>query len=102
MKQFLVIFNTGMIGELDNTANNNSTQNGTRISQSFALTSVARKPALSRVSRRHVVEGGMQSRPIDDGDVGDEITADKRSSLGSEGSGRAIIKKTRQWEVSYD
>ena len=99
LKQFLAIFDSGLIGGLGDSINN--TRNGTAGSQSFVLASVARQPATPRVSRI-AVASGMRLRPDKGFDVTVDITTDKRNSVDSDGSARAIIKKTQKWEVSYE
>ena len=100
LRQFLAMFDSGLIGEY-NESNNNNTQNGTMESQSFAMVSMSREPARSPKSGRLVDERGVRLRPDQNGDMRAEITAARRCSVDCEGSGRAIIKKTQAWEISY-
>lgn len=100
LKQFLAIFDSGMIGTFGDTVYKGS-QKGTATSRSFALASVARRPA-----SHHAVGPGDQDelrlQPAFVGEVHTEIGADEASSVRSDASGQAIIRKKQEWEVKHE
>ncbi|KAM0716007.1 hypothetical protein Q7P37_008521 [Cladosporium fusiforme] len=96
LKQFLAMFESGMIGEYSDATYTGSGK-GTRTDGSIALTSLTSD---GKARRRPV--GDFQLRP--DRVVNDsvaEVCTDANSTR-SDRSSAAIIKKTQQWEVKYE
>lgn len=100
LKQFLAMFESGMIGELSDATYTGSGK-GTRTDTSIALASLTSGIGTVRGRRRRASDE-LELRP--DQIVGDsraEISADAISAI-SNRSDAAIIKKTQRWEISYD
>ncbi|GAB7331729.1 hypothetical protein MBLNU13_g03705t2 [Cladosporium sp. NU13] len=100
LKQFLAMFESGMIGELSDATYTGSGK-GTRTDTSIALASLT--SGIGTVhGRRRRASDELELRP--DQTVGDsraEVSADAISAI-SNRSDAAIIKKTQRWEISYD
>jgi hypothetical protein len=100
LKQFLAMFESGMIGEISDATYTGSGK-GTRTDTSIALTSLTSGIGTVRGRRRRASDE-LELRP--DQVVGDsraEVSADAISAI-SNRSDAAIIKKTQRWEISYD
>lgn len=100
LKQFLAMFESGMIGEFSDATYTGSGK-GTRTDTSIALASLTSGIGTVRGRRRRASDE-LELRP--DQIVGDsraEISADAISAI-SNRSDAAIIKKTQRWEISYD
>lgn len=96
LKQFLAMFESGMIGEYTDATYTGSGK-GTRTDQSIALTSLTNDG-----KSRSQPANDMQLRPNEvQSDSVAEISADASSTL-SDRSSAAIIRKTQKWEVRYD
>lgn len=100
LKQFLAMFDSGMIGEYTDATYTGSGK-GTRTDQSIALASLASSTG-ARVGKRRRGSDELRLRPDQSaGDAGAEITVENSSTI-SEQSNSGIIKETRRWEVSYE
>ncbi|KAL1587328.1 hypothetical protein WHR41_04261 [Cladosporium halotolerans] len=100
LKQFLAMFDSGMIGEYTDATYTGSGK-GTRTDQSIALASLASSTG-ARVGKRRRGSDELRLRPDQStGDTGAEITVENSSTI-SEQSNSGIIKETRRWEVSYE
>ena len=100
LKQFLAMFESGMIGEFSDATYTGSGK-GTRTDTSIALASLTSGIGTVRGRRRRASDE-LELRP--DQIVGDsraEISADAISAI-SNRSDAAIIKKTQRWEISYN
>jgi hypothetical protein len=100
LKQFLAMFESGMIGEISNATYTGSGK-GTRTDNSIALNSLTSATGTVRGRRRRASDE-LELRPnYVGGDSRAEVSADGISAI-SNRSDAAIIKKTQQWEISYD
>jgi hypothetical protein len=100
LKQFLAMFESGMIGEISDAAYTGSGK-GTRTDTSTALTSLTSGIGTVRGRRRRASDE-LELRP-------DQIVCDSRAEVSADAisaisnrSDAAIIKKTQKWEISYD
>jgi hypothetical protein len=100
LKQFLAMFESGMIGEISDATYTGSGK-GTRTDNSIALNSLTSAMGTMRGRRRRASDE-LELRPDHaGGDSRAEVSADGISAI-SNRSDTAIIKKTQQWEISYD
>jgi hypothetical protein len=100
LKQFLAMFESGMIGEISDAAYTGSGK-GTRTDNSIALNSLTSAMDSARGRRRRTSDE-LELRPdCSGGDSRAEVSADGISTI-SNRSDAAIIKKTQRWEISYD
>jgi hypothetical protein len=94
------MFESGMIGEISDATYTGSGK-GTRTDNSVALNSLTSAMGAARGRRRRASDE-LELRPDYVGvDSRAEVSADGISAI-SNRSNAAIIKKTQQWEISYD
>jgi hypothetical protein len=94
------MFESGMIGEISDATYTGSGK-GTRTDNSIALNSLTSAMGTVRGRTRRASDE-LELRPdYAGGDSRAEVSADGISAI-SNRSDAAIIKKTQQWEISYD
>lgn len=102
LKQFLAMFESGMIGEYSDSNTYTGSGKGTRTDNSIALASLTSGSGTVR-GRRRKASDELELRPDDvGGETRAEISADAISAVSSHRSDAAIIKKTQKWEISYE
>jgi hypothetical protein len=92
LKQFLAMFESGMIGEISGSTYTGSGK-GTRTDNSIALNSLTSAMSGTMRGRRRRASDELELRP-------DYAGGDSRAEVSTDADG--ISKKTQQWEISYD
>lgn len=101
LKQFLAMFESGMIGEYSDATYTGSGK-GTRTDESRTVESIGLSSLTSDGKSRKRPTNDLQLRPNQAmGDSVAEVSADASSTI-SDRSSAAIIKRTQKWEVTYE